>query len=134
MSDRLEDRVSLGADGQAVRGILDVAAREDVAAIGQHGRADGELAVGTIGPASRLAGRDEQRRSFPVVNHGETDLCPRQAASGGIKTTIVRAGQLFDAEPCTEVAEGLAGLPLGLEPLEDRDQLGARPGRTGRSP
>ena len=48
-SNRLKDRVALGADRQAIRGILDVAAGKDLAAVGQHGRADLEAAVGTIG-------------------------------------------------------------------------------------
>ena len=44
--DRLKDGGALGTDGQAVRGILDVATGEDFAAVRQDGRADGELAVG----------------------------------------------------------------------------------------
>src|SRR5208282_5050234 len=83
-----------------------------------------ELAVGTIGTASRFTGRDEQGRSFPVVNHGWTDLYPRQAASGGIKSTIVRAGKVLDAESSTELSEALAVLPLRLETLENRNQHG----------
>src|SRR5271157_4758130 len=42
----------------------------------------------------------------------------------GIKTTIVRAGKRFDAEPCTELSESLAVLPLRLETLENRNQHG----------
>ena len=66
--DRLKDGGALGTDGQTVGGILDVAAAEDLATVRQNRRADGELAVGTIGTASRFAGRDEQGQSFPVVN------------------------------------------------------------------
>src|SRR5271157_4245882 len=122
--DRLKNGGTLGTDGQTVRGILDVATGEDVAAIGQYGRADGELAVGAIGAASRFTGRDEQRRSFPVVNHGGTGPYPRHATSGGIRTSIVRAGKLLDAEPSTELSKRLAVLPLRLETLENRNQHG----------
>ena len=51
---RLKDRVPLGADRQAVRRVLDVAAREDLAAVGQHGRPDAEAAVGAISLRRRL--------------------------------------------------------------------------------
>src|SRR5271157_4436495 len=122
--DRLKDGGALGTDGQTVGGILDVAAAEDLTAVRQDRRADGELAVGTIGTATRFTGRDEQGPSFPIVNHGWTDLYPRQAVSGGVKTTIVRARKLFDAEPCTELSESLAVLPLRLETLKNRNQQG----------
>ena len=49
VGDGLEDGVPLGTDRQAVRRILDVAAREDLATIGEHGRPDAKPAVGTIG-------------------------------------------------------------------------------------
>ena len=57
---RLENRVPLGTDRQTVRGVLDIAARENLAAIGEHGRPDAKAAVGAIGLSGRLAGRGDQ--------------------------------------------------------------------------
>src|SRR5262249_9798463 len=48
--------IALGADRQAVRGVLDVTPREDPAAFGQYRRTDAEVAVRAVRPRSRLSG------------------------------------------------------------------------------
>ena len=62
--DRVEDSHPLGADGQAERGIFDVAAFVNRAVAEQHRRADGEVRVGRIGRRLRFPRRGDQ---FGVV-------------------------------------------------------------------
>ena len=59
--DGVEDGVALGANGQAIGSVFDVAAGEDPAVVGQQRSADGEPAIRTVG---LLAGRN---RGFPQL-------------------------------------------------------------------
>src|SRR5271157_3307130 len=62
--DRLNYGGALGTDGQTVGDILDVAAAEDLAAVRQDRRADGELAVGQQArPAASRAATSRADRS-----------------------------------------------------------------------
>src|SRR5262249_13230478 len=83
---------AFGANRQAVRGVLDVRAGEGPAA-GQHGGADVEVRVRTMGPSAGLAGRGEELVVVVHALHGNGEAretpAPRVGATRhGVPSTI----------------------------------------------
>jgi len=65
---RLKDRVALGTDRQAIRCVLDVAAREDLTASGKHGGANPKPAVRAVSVCRSVARRGDHCQPVCLVD------------------------------------------------------------------
>ncbi len=99
LGNRLEHRDSLGADGQAIRGVFDVAARDDRAVGRFEGSADFEVRKSRVGVLSRATGRRDKvavARSSPQTPRPEP---PVVAASVAFLPAHIRDAALEPASP-----------------------------------